>query len=221
VIVAETERGARDARMVERMLFFSDAVFAIALTLLVLELGVPEGVTGGEGALWEAVRERIPHFIAVAISFALAGGWWLIHQAATQALVRFDWPTACLNLVLLMFIMLLPFAAGMLGEYADSGAALGIYWIVNAGAAFSLTLMTFVMSRGRGRLLREGIRPRERFYRLGQAFVPGVCFVFGTAFAFSGELAWSRFCWLPIPLYMALGGLFLARRRTAAPSAAA
>src|SRR6185436_6666827 len=107
-----------DARMADRMLFFTDAVFAIVLTIMVLELRPPllqrEGVqNAGDGALWPALGGMIHEVAAFLISFILVGAWWMIHMRATRRLIAFDWPTAICNMLFLLAIAVMPFACAV------------------------------------------------------------------------------------------------------------
>ena len=106
-------RGA-DSRMVDRMLFFSDAVFAIVLTLLALDLRPPEGHEAAPTSVSDILFPIGNHLIVFIISFVLVGQWWLIHLRATRQLRAFDWPSAIANLVFLLGITLMPFASTLL-----------------------------------------------------------------------------------------------------------
>src|SRR3954470_22748663 len=77
-----------EERLLHRMLFFSDAVFAIVMTLLVLELKPPEGL--GE-ANAETLRHALPHIEAFAFSFLIIAVFWTAHLNITRNLARFDW----------------------------------------------------------------------------------------------------------------------------------
>jgi uncharacterized membrane protein len=186
-----------DGRMVDRMLFFSDAVFAIVLTLLVLELRPPEGHGHADTELWSALGEMFRHFAAFFISFTLVGGWWLVHMRVTRTLRAFDWPAAVCNLLLLLFIALTPFAAALFGQNIASLAALQIYWTLNAAVAFAMTLLFVVIARGGGRLI-GGIGAREWWFRFIQSLAPALAFVFGAWAASRGFADLSRFCWVVI-----------------------
>lgn len=186
-----------DGRMVDRMLFFSDAVFAIVLTLLVLELRPPDGHGHSDAELWSALAGMFRHFAAFFISFLLVGGWWLIHMRVTRTLRAFDWPTALCNLLFLLFIALMPFAAALFGQNIASLAALQVYWTLNAAVAFSMLLLFLVMTRGGGRLI-GGISVREWWFRFLQSLAPALAFVFGAWAASRGEAELSRFCWVVI-----------------------
>ena len=77
-----------DGPNLHRMVFFSDAVFAIILTLLALELRAPLDVA--PGGLFEALGKLTPHFIAFAMSFAIVSVFWIAHLSTLRRLVHFD-----------------------------------------------------------------------------------------------------------------------------------
>jgi uncharacterized membrane protein len=190
-----------DARLVDRMLFFSDAVFAIVLTLLALELRPPE-IEGPDQALWPALAGMIEHFLAFAMSFALIGLWWAVHVRVTRKLIVFDWLCAICNLLVLACITVIPFATAVFGENTSSLAALQFYWWVSAAAAFSMTLMFLVTTRDKGRLI-GGIDRGEWWFRLTQALAPGIAFIAGIYFCATGQVWLARFAaafMLPIML---------------------
>lgn len=100
----------------ERMIFFSDAVFAIAITLLVIEIHVPHLPRGASSAQYgEALAELLPSFAAFALSFFVIGRFWIGHHNAFAHVRRYDpkllWP----NLVFLFAIAFMPFATAFLG----------------------------------------------------------------------------------------------------------
>lgn len=202
--------------LVDRLFAFSDGVFAVALTLLALELRAPAGLEGAE--FWAAISALLPQAASLVISFALASLWWLVHLAATRELKTFDWPTAMFNLVFLFFIVLLPFAGATFGSNVEGEAPLALYWMINAAASFSMTVMFFVMSRGGGRLI-GGVTTGERLLRLYQAAAPGIVFVLGAYWALTDQIWLSRFCCVLLaPLMMAVGVVdgWMKRRRSRA-----
>jgi uncharacterized membrane protein len=85
---------------------FSDGVFAIAITLLVLEIAVP---AGSEHDLWAAVVNEWPSYLAYLVSFSTVGAVWVAHTVITECLVRATPVLIRLNLLLLMVVSFLPF----------------------------------------------------------------------------------------------------------------
>ena len=95
---------------------FSDGIFAIASTLLVLDLAIP-GVRSDVG---HKLVEQWPTYLAYVVSFATIGNAWLNHSVITEYLERADAILLRLNLVLLFFVSVLPFPTHMLAEYLTS-----------------------------------------------------------------------------------------------------
>ena len=99
----------------------SDGVFAVAMTLLVLDLAVP--VAEGSRDLIGALGREWPGYLGFLISFATIGAVWLGHNTMTEYLERVDPVLLRLNLLLLFFVCLLPFATGLLGEFFRTESA--------------------------------------------------------------------------------------------------
>jgi TMEM175 potassium channel family protein len=131
-----------------RIVAFSDGVFAIAITLLVLNLGIGKGLASGEvaDALWDQ-RENL---LAFAISFAVIGRFWLVHHRFFGEVVAFDSKLIGLNLLYLGWIVLLPFSSDVLGEYGDTTAGVVLY---------SVNLVAVVVTGGwmAARAQRDGL----------------------------------------------------------------
>ena len=103
----------------ERMILFSDAVFAIAITLLVIEIKIPdfhENVS--DKALLNALAHLIPKFIGFLISFSLIGIYWTVHHRMFGFVTSYSRKLLLLNLLFLFFIALMPFSTGFYSEYA-------------------------------------------------------------------------------------------------------
>lgn len=96
---------------------FSDGVFAIAITLLVLEVGVP---SGSEDDLLGAVVDEWPSYLAYLVSFSTIGAVWLEHTVITEFLDRATSALIRLNLLLLMMVAFLPFPTRLLSEYVGA-----------------------------------------------------------------------------------------------------
>jgi uncharacterized membrane protein len=198
--------------LLERMLFLSDAVFAIALTLLVLDLRVPAGITDGD--LGQGLIGMIPKFVAFTISFALVAVFWLGHAAVTRSLVKFDWGVACANLVLLFTIAWTPFAAALLGEFGVAGNAWRFYCGTLIAIGIGQVLLVLVVSRGHGRLV-GGLDRREFWHRVVSAASPGIGFTVALVFSLMGYPLISTLSWVVIPVVLIGSKLLLNPTRKA------
>ena len=103
----------------ERMILFSDAVFAIAITLLVIELKVPEIPHDlvSENKLLESLAEQIPKFIGFLISFFIIGLYWTVHHRLFGFVVNYTQRLLWLNLFFLLPIALMPFSTAFYSQY--------------------------------------------------------------------------------------------------------
>jgi len=156
---AQADAGG-DQQNLHRLVFFTDAVFAIVLTLLVLELRPPEAHTAEE--LAAGLRALLPHFLCFMGTFIVVAIFWSAHMSYTRRMAMFDWPTAWLNLLLLLFtIALLPFASALLGEHGRQGLAWQVYCSNLIAASIAQTAVWLSLSRGKGRLM-GGVTGRDR-----------------------------------------------------------
>jgi uncharacterized membrane protein len=132
----------RDENEVEfsRIVAFSDGVFAIAITLLVLGLAVPKHLNGESlaAALWSQ-RESL---FAYVLSFAVIGRFWIVHHRLFSDIVGFDGRLIALNLFYLAWIVLIPFSSEVLGDHGGQAAAAVLY----AANLFGVTLAGILIS---------------------------------------------------------------------------
>jgi uncharacterized membrane protein len=114
-------------------------VFAIAITLLVLNLGVPEHIAGDDlgPVLWDQKQD----LFAYAISFAVIGRFWVIHHRFFGEVTRFDGRLIGLNLFYLAWIVLIPFSSQVLGDHGGDTAAVVLYSVNLSGVILSGILM--------------------------------------------------------------------------------
>ena len=157
-----------------RLEAFSDGVFAVAVTLLVLDIRPPHAATSSSG-LWHSLGDLWPHYAAYAVSFLVIGIVWVNHHAVMELVARVDRKLAFLNLLLLMAIALIPFATSLFAEYlshgdAEHGAA-AAYSVAIAlmGAAFG---SLWIYAAHRGRLLVASV-PDDELPRITRRFVIG------------------------------------------------
>ena len=129
--------GRRDRHQFERLVFFSDAVFAIAITLLVIDLRLPEGLGRGDAALGHALLDLIPRYIGLVVSFFVIGRFWSGHHDAFGYLAAADGTLVWRNLLLLFGIVVMPFPTALLGGYPQSRLAIAVYagWLLLTGLA--------------------------------------------------------------------------------------
>jgi uncharacterized membrane protein len=142
-----------------RVLALSDGVFAIIVTLLVLEIHVPE-LTQGH-SLNEALREVQPSLVAFVISFVLAGMYWVGHRDLFALIRRTDRGLVWLNILYLLPLCLLPFAAGLLGRYDQEPVALRIYGLVLVAIAV-MRVVIWLYATNRPHLLWQRLDDRQR-----------------------------------------------------------
>jgi len=108
----------------DRILFFSDAVFAIAVTLLIVDLRVPDVPHLQSG---RELRHAIPQMVGFAFSFAVVGLFWLAHHGLFRHIKGVDRPLVLLNLLFLGTIAFVPYPAALLSAAGDQVAATVFY----------------------------------------------------------------------------------------------
>ena len=111
----------------DRLLFFSDAVFAIAITFLALELRLPEGASATNDVLWDAILELWPRYLVFLVSFLVIGLYWLGHHRMFRLINRFDDALLWINLLFLMCIVVIPYPTSVLGEHPGTQPAVMLY----------------------------------------------------------------------------------------------
>ena len=105
----------------ERLILFSDAVFVIFITLLVIEIKIPAIHTDvSDKVLLDALGDLVPKFIGFIFSFMLIGLYWTVHHRMFGFVTSFDGKLLRMNLFFLFFVALMPFSTGFYGEYAGS-----------------------------------------------------------------------------------------------------
>ena len=187
---------------------FSDGVFAIAITLLVLGIKVPAARdVGAAGSLGTALIKLWPHYLAFVTSFITIFAKWVNHHRMFSFIQRTDHPFLYWNGLLLLFITFMPFPTALLAEYllhAETTIAGAVFAGTFVAIAFAFKGMWHHASKN-GRLLAPGVDQREirqidMQYRYGTllylvafaiAFVSvglsvGVCLCLSVFFAFKG-----------------------------------
>jgi len=131
-----------------RLEAFSDGVFAIAITLLVLEIAVPHITHGiGKGDVIRDIAGEWPTYLAYFVSFMTIGAVWIEHSALIDALDHIDGVFMRLNLVLLLFAAFLPFPTRMMSEYHGELDAERIAVVFYGIVLLAMVLMLIVLGR--------------------------------------------------------------------------
>lgn len=121
----ETRRREGNEIEFSRIVAFSDGVFAIAITLLVLSFDVPSQLHGKE--LTQALWDERHDFLAYAISFAVIGRYWVVHHRFFTDVIGFDSRLLGLNILYLAWIVLIPFSSEVLGDHGAEAPAIVLY----------------------------------------------------------------------------------------------
>lgn len=137
-----------------RILALSDGVFAIAITLLTLEIAIPAATS--DVGLPKALLGLWPRYLAYALSFVVIARFWVTHRLAFRLIARDDNVLVWLNLLLLMFVAFLPFPTAVLGEHAGSPAAAVLY-ATSVSLASVASAAYWWYASGRGGLLRPDV----------------------------------------------------------------
>lgn len=124
-----------DRTQLERMTFFSDAVFAIAMTLLVIEVRVPEIHVFTDHALAQALADLLPKYIGFVVSFIVLGRFWVGHHHVMGMIGHADRRLVWINLLFLLAVAFMPFPTAVLSDYTQLRVGVGFYagWLVLLG----------------------------------------------------------------------------------------
>ena len=153
-----------------RLEAFSDGVFAVAITLLVLEIAIPAG-----DDLWHKLGDEWPSFASFFVSFWVIGIIWVNHHGVIDHLKRADRGVLYLNLLVLMSVVLIPFSTALMAEHLKSGADENVAAAVYAGSfvlmAVSFGVLWEYITRHREglgvELTDEEVRRRSRSFQIG------------------------------------------------------
>lgn len=138
----------RNEFLIERIAFFSDAVFAIAITLMVIEIRPPHIEKGDTAAIvWHKFKVLVPEFIGLLVSFWLIAGAWLRHHTLFKYVDNYDMRFQVINLWLLFTIILFPFSTGFLFNSMFEGGISKLQIFFYLGVPFSSNLILYFMYR--------------------------------------------------------------------------
>jgi uncharacterized membrane protein len=169
-----------------RVLAFSDGMFAIAMTLLVVGIGVPTLSDAGDaGELLDKVDDLYPEIVSFFISFAVIGRYWVAHHQFFALLREVDYRLIWINLLYLAFIAFLPFPTALLGTYFENPAAVGGY-AISVAIVSGLEVVLFRHAYRTGELISP-MSEAEYRYGVRASSLPLVFFAASVPVAFVGS----------------------------------
>jgi uncharacterized membrane protein len=155
----------------ERLVFFSDAVFAIAITLLVVNITLEPGIPNAD--VPQAILGLLPRLAAFVLGFAVIGTFWIGHHRMFRDIERWDSRLIGWNMVLLFFIVIQPVTTSLLGIYGNLPLPAILYAVFLAGTGLAATGLW--LHAYRAGLLNKRVTPRIARYRtLRAAIIPAV-----------------------------------------------
>ncbi len=179
----------------ERLIFFSDAVFAIAITLLVIDIQLP--ANAGDN-LAGALRDLMPNFLGFAISFLVIAVYWMAHHRSFRRIHRYDGRLIWINTLLLMSIAFLPFSTTLISSYGDQPTAVDFY-AVNLFLTSALFMVLWLYAVASGRLVDVRPSRAERLQTGLRLAVPSLVILISIAIAQRSTSA-AEYSWLSIPI---------------------
>lgn len=192
----------------ERLILFSDAVFAIAITLLVIEIKIPElpHDTVNDKSLLQSLAHLIPKFIGFLISFLLIGQYWIVHHRLFGFVVNFNERLIWLNIFFLLAVALMPFSTGFYSEYVRSHTITPVLFYTCNIAMLGLVnyFMWRYVSNPKHRLSENLYKPVARFFAARALAVPVIFIIFSFVYLYSPSIAF----WIPPLIPLVLKGLF-------------
>ncbi len=155
----------RQPREVARIEAFSDGVFAIAITLLSLELVIP-----AHRDLAAALADLRPDFFALGLSFLVIGTYWVFHHRLFSTVVRYDSRLIWMNLLVLFFIVLMPFSTSVIADYDGQPLGVVVYALNIVGAGLASAGLTVYVLTGH-RMCAQAVTHGRIRYAIGRSFV--------------------------------------------------
>jgi uncharacterized membrane protein len=187
-------RRSSDELEFDRVAFFSDAIYAIALTLIAVGIGAPvvKDTTSASDFL-DALWGKRPEIIAFFVSFAVLSFFWASHHSFFSRLVGVDGRLRTWNLLYLAFVAFLPFPSLLLGQYVDNAGAVSFFAVsVGAISAMETVMLAHAFRAG---LTKQQPPPDIARWAVGASFVPVLCFAVSIPIAFVqpllGIVAWT------------------------------
>jgi uncharacterized membrane protein len=167
----------------KRLVFFSDEVFAIAITLLVLEIRLPssDGIIS-ESQMLPVLVGMWHKFLAYVISFLVIGVLWMGHHRIFRYIIRYDSTLLFLNLLMLMGIAFLPFPSSVISEYPYRMVTIFYASILMLTSLFSVVIWWYASRKNR--LIDPDLDQKQRRRQLINPIAPSIIFLVSIGVAF-------------------------------------
>ncbi|MBU1167623.1 DUF1211 domain-containing protein [Patescibacteria group bacterium] len=165
-----------DEKNTDRIITFSDAVFAIAITIIILQIEIPLNIPGTE--LKNEVVNLWPQILSYLISFAVIGRFWFTHLRLGSYVKHFDKGFIFLNMLFLLSVTFLPFPTDLYGSHSMSAFSLVFYCAAIGAVALISSIMWFYAYR-HPKLLHEHVDKKILSYSGRQALLVTITFAIG------------------------------------------
>ncbi len=189
------ERDIESGTEIERTVYFSDAVFAIAITLLALDLEVPEIPAGSVATeLPGRLLEIWPRFLSFVLSFVIIGNYWMAHHRTFRYIRGYDRRLLFMNILFLMWVVLMPFSSSLLGEYGGEQISVVLYSDKMAVAGLTLSRLWWY-AQSNPHLVAPDVDPRLVRYNNLRALIVPLVFLLSIGVSFLNVNA-AKLCWV-------------------------
>jgi uncharacterized membrane protein len=186
----------------ERLVFFSDAVYAIAITLLVIDLRLPPGSGElGNAELRDVLLRMLPQFFSYILSFLVIGSFWNTHHRKFRYINAYDRRVLLINLLLLMVVAFLPFPTAVLGESGNATATIFYAGTIVVASLFSALLWWYPL---RKRMIKEETPQQVRRFELLRPLLTALVFGLSIPLALYDADA-AKYFWallVPVSIFM-------------------
>ncbi len=186
----------------ERLVFFSDAVYAIAITLLVIDLRLPAG--SGElnsAQLWNVLWSMTPQLFSYILSFLVIGSFWSNHHNKFRFIKSYDRRLIQINILLLMVVAFIPFPTSVLAESGNATATIFYAATIVLISLLSALLWWYPVTHN---LVRPSLTPRERRLAVLKPLLTAAVFALSIVIAFYNA-DWAKYSWallVPVAIWL-------------------
>ncbi|MBT1700277.1 DUF1211 domain-containing protein [Fulvivirgaceae bacterium PWU4] len=197
----------------DRIVFFSDAVFAIAITLLVIEIKVPTHEAIHEHGVFGALGNLLPLFIGYGVSFIVTALFWRAHLQLCTLVTSFNSKLIWINIILLLFVGLMPFSTALYSEnFGDNGAF--TFYCLNL-VAIGITNVFLTRAIISTQQLRSTLSGKQIHWLQGRALAVPAIFLLCIAITMVSPLT-GRFAFVLIFIVQKIGDTMIAKSAKAA-----